>query len=212
MHVYVLVYLYTHFTVKIKSSVLFCSVLISVRTREEAADVIRGTKQELKYGGFNLTKYVVNDTQLLQSIDVADRAKEVKEIQSDSRRFNVFVANRVSRIRENTKPNEWCHIIGKENPADILSRGCNASSNPPIWTNGPQFLSEYNNLWSVSSPSMSHMLVGSSVVKRLDSSEDNEPCICVNNVDTETDNVYPHQLDILIQHYSSYYRLKKAIC
>ena len=55
-------------------------MLRSVRTREEAADVIRGTKQALKYGGFNLTKYVVNDTQLLQSIDVADRAKEVKEI------------------------------------------------------------------------------------------------------------------------------------
>ena len=59
---------------------------------------------------------------------------------------------------------------------------------------------------------MSHMLAGSSEVKRLDSSEDNEPCICVNNVDTETDNVHPHSLDILIQHYSSYYRLKKAIC
>ena len=28
MHVYVLVYLYTHFTVKINSSVLFCSVLL----------------------------------------------------------------------------------------------------------------------------------------------------------------------------------------
>ena len=31
-------------------------------------------------------------------------------------------------------------------------------------------------------------------------------------MDTEADNVYPHPLDILIQHYSSYYRLKKAIC
>ena len=55
-------------------------MLRSVRTREEAADVIRGTKEALKYGGFNLTKYVVNDTQLLESIDVTDRAKEVKEI------------------------------------------------------------------------------------------------------------------------------------
>ena len=52
-------------------------MLRSVRTREEAADVIRGTKQELKYDGFNLTKYVVNDTQLLESIDVTDQSKEV---------------------------------------------------------------------------------------------------------------------------------------
>ncbi len=34
----------------------------SVRNREEAADVIRRTKQALKHGGFNLTKYVVNET------------------------------------------------------------------------------------------------------------------------------------------------------
>ena len=53
-------------------------MLRSVRTRYEAADVILGTKQALTYGGFNLTKYVVNDTQLLESIDVKDRAKEVK--------------------------------------------------------------------------------------------------------------------------------------
>ena len=52
-------------------------MLRPVRTREEAADVIRGTKQELKYDGFNLTKYMVNDTQLLESIVVTDQAKEV---------------------------------------------------------------------------------------------------------------------------------------
>ena len=52
-------------------------MLRPVRNREEADDVIRGTKQELKYDGFNLTKYMVNDTQLLESIDATDRAKEV---------------------------------------------------------------------------------------------------------------------------------------
>ena len=52
-------------------------MLRPVGTREEAADVIRGTKQELKYDGLNLTKYMVNDTQLLESIVVTDQAKEV---------------------------------------------------------------------------------------------------------------------------------------
>ena len=52
-------------------------MLRPVRTREEAADVIRGTKQELKYDGLNLTKYTVNDTQLLESIVITDQAKEV---------------------------------------------------------------------------------------------------------------------------------------
>ena len=51
-------------------------------------------------------------------------------IQSDSRRFKTFVANCVSLIRENSTPDQWCHIDGYDNPADILSRGCNASTLP----------------------------------------------------------------------------------
>ena len=50
------------------------------RSRDEAVDVIEGTRQTLMYGGFHLTKYVMNDAQLLQTVDVENRAKEVKEI------------------------------------------------------------------------------------------------------------------------------------
>ena len=64
-------------------------------------------------------------------------------IQGDSRRFKTFVANRVSLIRENSTPEQWCHIDGNDNPADILSRGCNASALPTVWFEGPRFLSEY---------------------------------------------------------------------
>ena len=53
-------------------------------------------------------------------------------IESDSRRFKTFVANRVSLIRENSTPDQWCHIDGNDNPADILSRGCNASTLPTV--------------------------------------------------------------------------------
>ena len=52
----------------------------SVRSRDEAVEVIEGTRQALEYGGFRLTKYVMNDAQLLQTVDVEDLAKEVKEI------------------------------------------------------------------------------------------------------------------------------------
>ena len=54
----------------------------------------------------------------------------------------MFVAHRVSLIRENSTPDQWCHIVGNYNPADILSRGCNASTLPTVWFEGPRFVSE----------------------------------------------------------------------
>ena len=54
-------------------------MLSSVRSRDEAVvEVIEGTRQALEYDGFRLTKYVMNDAQLLQTVDVEDRAKDVK--------------------------------------------------------------------------------------------------------------------------------------
>ena len=41
-------------------------------------------KEVLGYGGFHLTKYIVNDTHLLEQIPESDRAKEVKEIAQES--------------------------------------------------------------------------------------------------------------------------------
>ena len=92
-------------------------MLRSVRTREEAADVIRGTKQELKYGGFNLTKYVVNDTQLLQSIDVADRAKEVKEITPE-------MYSKALGIRWDVNEDEFYYVSGNDRKHGGVTRRC----------------------------------------------------------------------------------------
>ena len=64
----------------IRRSFYVDDMLSSVRSRDEAVEVIEGTKQALMYGGFHLTKYVMNDAQLLQTVDVENRAKEVKEI------------------------------------------------------------------------------------------------------------------------------------
>ena len=58
-------------------------MLKSVKTVEEACDVICITKQVLSQGGFNLTKFVVNDSVLLDRIDERDRAKDIKEIVPD---------------------------------------------------------------------------------------------------------------------------------
>ena len=55
-------------------------LLKSVNSLHDARRVIHDTKKVVSYGGFNLTKYTVNDNELLQEIDMNDRAGGVKEI------------------------------------------------------------------------------------------------------------------------------------
>ena len=47
-------------------------------------------------------------------------------INSDARRFDVFVGNRFQEIREQTSPNQWHNVGTKSNPADIASCGTGA--------------------------------------------------------------------------------------
>ena len=67
------------------------------------------------------------DIPLLQSLFFTDSEIVLGYIRNDSRRYKVFVANRVFEIRQTTSPKQWRHIDGKSNPADVLSRSCNVS-------------------------------------------------------------------------------------
>ncbi|CAC5388036.1 unnamed protein product [Mytilus coruscus] len=62
-------------------------------------------------------------------------------IANDSRRFHVFVANRVQQIRDNTEPSQWNYVSSAENPADIASRGATPIKlSESKWFTGPDFL------------------------------------------------------------------------
>ena len=56
----------------------------------------------------------------------------------------VFVQNRVSSILQPTKPEQWHHVRGLENPADLGTRGVflQAMSECERWWKGPTFLEE----------------------------------------------------------------------
>ena len=58
-------------------------MLQSVSSKEEAEVVIRETKSLLQKKGFNLTKFVVSNEDVMESVPEADRAKEVKSIQTN---------------------------------------------------------------------------------------------------------------------------------
>ena len=62
-------------------------------------------------------------------------------INSDAKRFNIFVANRVQLIREYSEPSQWTYIESKNNLADETSRGLSPSNLEKIehWVKGPNF-------------------------------------------------------------------------
>ena len=68
-------------------------------------------------------------------------------IANDSCRFHVFVANRVGEIRNLTKPDQWSHFAGVQNPADLISRGTSIRSlGQSDLFSGP---SEVHQLWAL---------------------------------------------------------------
>ena len=52
-----------------------------------------------------------------------DSTTVLKYLRNEIRRFQVFVANRVQAIRDETVPTQWRFVNSKCNPADDASRG-----------------------------------------------------------------------------------------
>ncbi|XP_038142217.1 uncharacterized protein LOC119784309 [Cyprinodon tularosa] len=66
-------------------------------------------------------------------------------INNDAKRFQVFVANRIQRIKSSTRPEQWAYIPSEQNPADYASRGLTAEQlKYSNWFKGPAFLWERN--------------------------------------------------------------------
>ena len=62
-------------------------------------------------------------------------------ITNETRRFYVYVSNRVAKIRHSSNPEQWHYVPTDQNPADLATRGIEASSlQKSIWLNGPVLL------------------------------------------------------------------------
>ena len=71
-------------------------------------------------------------------------------ISNESRRFHVFVANRVQEIQNSTSVEQWNHVKSKQNPADEASRGVKSQELlHSRWINGPAFLSKTEDQWPI---------------------------------------------------------------
>lgn len=63
-------------------------------------------------------------------------------INSDPAKLKTFVANRIGEITEISTPSSWRYVPTGVNPADMISRGVNASQlrDLELWWSGPDFL------------------------------------------------------------------------
>lgn len=68
-------------------------------------------------------------------------------IQGDVQRWKPYVQNRVDEIRRLTEISQWNHCKGKENPADLLTRGISGDAlrKSSLWAHGPQWFSDSDN-------------------------------------------------------------------
>ncbi|KFD64474.1 hypothetical protein M514_23321 [Trichuris suis] len=77
-----------------------------------------------------------------------DSAVVLHSLNTTGRRLCTFVENRVSEIPDVTKISQWRFAPGKENPADVLSRGINPRRlKDTHWFSGPALLGRCPEYW-----------------------------------------------------------------
>lgn len=94
-------------------------------------------------------------TNIRDTIDTTDIVTNMWSDSSDAlswikrnENWQIFVFNRVKKIRELSRPDDWRHIPGSSNPADLPSRGCTAERLlQSRWWEGPIWLRRSEEHW-----------------------------------------------------------------
>jgi hypothetical protein len=129
-----------------------------------------------------------------------DSTIALQYIRSHTRRFHIFVSNRVSIIRSLTDVSRWQHIPGVDNPADLLTRGQTPHQlQDNNWFSGPRFLSRHKCDWNLPQHDIQDISDEDPEVKR-------DITVTVGATDTSAD----HGMSLLIDYYSDFYKLKRA--
>ena len=120
-------------------------------------------------------------------------------IANESRRFHVYIANRVQQIHDYTTIDQWNYVNTSENPADIASRGISAKYlvNSDIWWRGPEFLSS----------STLHLHGATDAFISNDDPEVKKIIVHV----TKTDIEFSWDLLARLERFSSWFKVKRAV-
>ncbi|XP_033122036.1 uncharacterized protein LOC117121051, partial [Anneissia japonica] len=92
-----------------------------------------------------LTDSILRELNIKEVCYWTDSQTVLKYLQSDTRRFKMFVANRVSTLLDLTKVSQWRYVRTADNPADEASRGQGIDDflRNKRWINGPDFLDQH---------------------------------------------------------------------
>jgi len=136
-----------------------------------------------------------------RSVFWTDSMIVIHYIRNESKRFQVFVANRIALIHESSEPEQWRHVDSANNPADDVSRGLSASEmvSSDRWKHGPKYLSDTEDKWPEMPTECSELTDDDKEVKKDAKSY------------TVTSSVQSDPIDDLFQRYSSWYRLKRGV-
>ena len=108
---------------------------------------------ELQAATLSVKVYKVIKKELTYSIAQTffwtDSQTTLQYIRNRTKRFNAYVANRVTEINEETISEQWRYCPGKLNPADDASRGLSPQKlcSQSRWWNGPVFLWQERENW-----------------------------------------------------------------
>lgn len=141
------------------------------------------------------------DIKIDQSSFWTDSTIVLGYITNTTKRFQTYVANRLTVIHNGSQKDQWRYVPSEQNPADDISRGLTASElvNSGRWLTGPSFL-QNKTQWP-NNPTLGGVRESDLEIKH------NKPL----NVFTNSVNVDETPVDRLIKHYSSWYRLKRGV-
>ena len=91
----------------------------------------------------NIRSALKSELPLDEAVCFTDSRVSLYWMQGVNHEWKQFVENRVNTIRRLVHPRQWKHCPGKENLADIPSRGVSATAltESSIWLRGPEWLS-----------------------------------------------------------------------
>ena len=93
--------------------------------------------------GVRLRKQILNehDVKIDKIYHWTDSSTVLQWLQAAHKKQQVFVANRAAEILENSSMDQWRHVKGVENPADIGTRGMSIEGlKESVRLNGPAWL------------------------------------------------------------------------
>ena len=134
--------------------------IIPHKKRYNAQGVETLTKDSLKVNRLELTAALLGarmaeqhmaatETQYEEVLAFTDSQVTCHWLWSNTEHHTEYVRDRVNAIRNIIPPQNWRHVAGIENPADLASRGCTMAEliNHDTWINGPTWLKKPRSQW-----------------------------------------------------------------